>query len=250
MSYEIFYSRAFVRMDDRYIPMVCYGSNNTFEFEGGRELPERNWHILNFGHENQILFTKEEIEQLAAHYEQISQSSGTIFKSRHQAFGPGEFHRWVVNGMRTARTLEEYSKAGNKLYLVALNHKKRELVPYEKQVASDDSFRQALQEARSQGCNHFDLQVRPNRNFQYPNLPQMPIKVPDEYFVLAAELGGTRVFFTKLLRRGYLYTHLPEPGLARIFETESKALQYRQKYAHRWGSFEFTPEKITARKQP
>lgn len=40
MSSEIYYDRAFIRVDDRYIPIVKHGSSNCFEFEFGREVPE------------------------------------------------------------------------------------------------------------------------------------------------------------------------------------------------------------------
>lgn len=41
MSSEIFYDKAFIRVDDRYIPVVNHGSSNCFDFDSrGREIPE------------------------------------------------------------------------------------------------------------------------------------------------------------------------------------------------------------------
>ena len=42
MSSEIYYDKAFISIGDKYIPLVCHGSNNTYEFNrNGREVAER-----------------------------------------------------------------------------------------------------------------------------------------------------------------------------------------------------------------
>ena len=39
MSSEIYYDKAFISIGDKYIPLVCHGSNNTYEFNrNGREV--------------------------------------------------------------------------------------------------------------------------------------------------------------------------------------------------------------------
>lgn len=87
MSYEIYYDRAFIRVGEKFVPLVNSGSNNCFEVSyTGREIPEKNWNVLNWKRRSQLLFTKQEIEKIAADYENISQESGTCFKSRYCAF--------------------------------------------------------------------------------------------------------------------------------------------------------------------
>lgn len=43
MSSEIFYDKAFIQVEEKYIPVVNHGSSNCFEFDSrGREIPEKN----------------------------------------------------------------------------------------------------------------------------------------------------------------------------------------------------------------
>lgn len=44
MSSELYYDKAFVSIGDQFIPLVCRGSTNTYEFNvHGREVAERYW---------------------------------------------------------------------------------------------------------------------------------------------------------------------------------------------------------------
>ena len=47
MSSEIYYDRAFIRVGDRFTPVVNHGSSNCFDFDAcGREVPEKHWSVL------------------------------------------------------------------------------------------------------------------------------------------------------------------------------------------------------------
>lgn len=109
MSSEIYYDRAFIRVGDRFIPVVNHGSSNCFDFDAhGREVPEKHWSVLNYTFHGRQLFTEEEIRQIAAVYEAAnSDNRDGIRKSRNRSFGVGEFGRWIMNGMKTAHTVEE-----------------------------------------------------------------------------------------------------------------------------------------------
>lgn len=116
MSYEIYYDRAFIKVNEGLIPLVNQGSNNTWEIgRHGRDIPEKNWQVLNWHRRSQLIFSKEEIEAIATDYEEISQSSGTCFKTRYRPFEAGEFGRWILCGFRSAYTVEEYIRYGNQL---------------------------------------------------------------------------------------------------------------------------------------
>ena len=44
MSSEIFYDKAFIRVGEKYIPIVNHGSSNCFDIDRrGREIPEKRW---------------------------------------------------------------------------------------------------------------------------------------------------------------------------------------------------------------
>lgn len=110
MSSEIYYDRAYIRVGDRFIPVVNHGSSNCFDFDAcGREVPEKHWSVLNYTFHGRQLFTEEEIRQIAAIYEAAnSDNRDGIRKSRNRSFDVGEFGRWIMNGMKTAHTMEEY----------------------------------------------------------------------------------------------------------------------------------------------
>lgn len=115
MSSEIYYDRAYIRVGDRFIPVVNHGSSNCFDFDAcGREVPEKHWSVLNYTFHGRQLFTEEEIRQIAAIYEAAnSDNRDGIRKSRNRSFDVGEFGRWIMNGMKTAHTMEEYRACGN-----------------------------------------------------------------------------------------------------------------------------------------
>ena len=120
MSSEIYYDRAYIRVGDRFIPVVNHGSSNCFDFDAcGREVPEKHWSVLNYTFHGRQLFTEEEIRQIAAIYEAAnSDNRDGIRKSRNRSFDVGEFGRWIMNGMKTAHTMEEYRTCGNTVVVV------------------------------------------------------------------------------------------------------------------------------------
>ena len=70
MSSEIFYDKAFIRVDDRYIPVVNHGSSNCFDFDSrGREISEKHWSVLNYTRRDSQIFTADEMQHIAEVYE-------------------------------------------------------------------------------------------------------------------------------------------------------------------------------------
>lgn len=49
MSYQIYYDKAFIKVEEKYVPMINSGSNNCWEVNFfGQEIPEKNWSVLNY----------------------------------------------------------------------------------------------------------------------------------------------------------------------------------------------------------
>lgn len=117
MSCEIIYDKAFIKVESGIIPMICSGSSNCTEFTvTGREVLERNWFVLKQHSEHRNIFSVSEINKLADEYEKIvSESEGSIHKSRNKSFEKGEFKRWFLAGLKSAATIEEYCRSGNTL---------------------------------------------------------------------------------------------------------------------------------------
>lgn len=114
MSSEIFYDKAFIRVEEKYIPVVNHGSSNCFEFDSrGREIPEKTWSVLNHPYTERMLFTADEIREIADFYEEVSMSNrGGTKKSRNRSFEENEFRRWILAGMKSAHTVEtNYGKS-------------------------------------------------------------------------------------------------------------------------------------------
>ncbi len=120
MSSEIYYDRAFIKLGDGYIPMVCQGSSNCFDFSyrTGREIPEKHWQVLNCRNRRKVLFSADEIREIAVYYGEIAKD-GIINRTRYRAFTGEEFRKWILGGIRGAHTVEEYRDYNNDLYLQA-----------------------------------------------------------------------------------------------------------------------------------
>jgi len=118
MSYQIYYDRAFIRVGDKFIPIINSGSNNCWQYYNRREVPEKSWNVLNWKRDYQFLFSESEIKDIARDYELNNQKSGMDFKSRNRCFENGEFERWIINGIKNAYTIEEYVSFGNRFFVL------------------------------------------------------------------------------------------------------------------------------------
>lgn len=120
MSSEIFYTRGFIKVNDFIIPVANHGSSNCFDIShSGREIPERNWTVLNYPNRGKILHTHAEMDTVADTYEQANTNNrGGTRISRNRAFDVGEFGRWIRKGVYMAKTVEEYVSWGNQIYVI------------------------------------------------------------------------------------------------------------------------------------
>lgn len=125
MSYEILYDRRYVKFpadgekqkETLYMPILQTGSNNTYEVTySGREIPEKNWMNIDSyidvdtGEKVQkLLFNEEEIKAMAKCW---AKDTDYLFKNRNTQWKPEELEAWIISGMKTAMTVEEYKKRG------------------------------------------------------------------------------------------------------------------------------------------
>lgn len=92
MSYEIIYDKQFIKVKDKFVPLVLWGSNNCYEYTyNGRERRERGWYnVLNYLEKQ--LWTKEELLQYCENrrkevVERIKERDGTGEPDVEQNFG-------------------------------------------------------------------------------------------------------------------------------------------------------------------
>ncbi|MCL2106431.1 MAG: hypothetical protein FWH26_05140 [Oscillospiraceae bacterium] len=240
MSYEIYYDRAFIRVGDKYIPMVNHGANNSWEYSdfSGRQVPEKGWHVLNWQRRAQLLFTADEVRKQAALYEEINQRQGMCYKTRHQSFAYGEFGRWIVNGMNNAYTIEEYVSFGNTPFIY--DHYGGKCEHYFRTTEEFLALLEALQ-----GKTELAVCFDDNRKVYRPVKPRAKSQPTDdqalaEYFVLKFDLG----YFARWRKcGGFMYTFSAAVSSTRKFQKEADAAKYLAKYRERF-TRPFTVERI------
>ena len=59
MSSEIFYTKAFIKVGDNFIPLVNHGSSNCTTINvRGREVAEKHWSVLCYPFSDRVIFTE------------------------------------------------------------------------------------------------------------------------------------------------------------------------------------------------
>ena len=170
MSSEIYYDKAFVSVGERFIPLVCRGSTNTYEFnEHGREVAERYWSVLDLPYRGRLLFTSDEIQKIAETYEGFSSGNrGGMRKSRNSAFEAGEFQRWFLAGLKNAHTIEEYRQYGNSIVLTDRHTQKTTY------ASTTEAFLTALSRIGEQNA---DIRFDSCRSFYHPPRVSKAVKI-------------------------------------------------------------------------
>lgn len=222
MGRSIIYDRRFIQIEEKFIPIFQCGSSNTTEIgTSGREVPEKYWTILNYGTNNKVLFTKEEIIATAKNY-----SDGEYYKTYSTAFKNGEFEKWYINGMKHAQPIEYYANYGNSMYITEYgpgNHNKSIYVnsTYELLAIIEknevlktftDAYRLTLKFTRR------DLHL-PKQRRNTAERKEYP-----EYYTLKVPEG----YLLKKTKYGYEYTYTTRS--AKKFKTEKAATTYLEKY--------------------
>ena len=221
MSSEIYYDKAFISIGDKYIPLVCHGSTNTYEFNwNGHEVAERYWSFLNRPYRGRSLFTSEEIQRIAETYEGFSRDNrGGMRKSRNRAFEVGEFQRWFLAGLKNAHTIEEYRQYGNSVVLTDLHTRKTTY------VSATDSF---LAELSCIGEQNVDIRFDSCRSFYHPPRvsKQSKFDTLKQFYVLKAWRG----YFVKRTQHGVMTIRTDDPTVATVrkFRTEKAAQKYME----------------------
>ena len=220
MSSEIFYAKAFIRAGDRFIPVANHGSSNCYDFDSrGREIPERHWSVLSYPFRGRLAFTAEEIKQIAAAYEEANtENRGGTCKSRNRAFEIGEFERWILAGLKSAHTVEEYRAYGNSVVVI----------DYERNwsKASIASTAELLSLLEQRESAHISIGFADDRHIFYPKTSgrkqPFDFSALDRYYVLRSEQS----FFVKRSSRRVWTALVAQADCVKKFKTEAEAQKY------------------------
>ena len=233
---NIYYDRAFIRIDDKYIPLVRYGNGEQYNRKSHRAL-RKNWVVLNTNKENQLLFTADEICDIAKNYELLSQRDGFCNKVPDQRFKKGQFEKWVLWGLYHAHTIEEYVRYDNVPYIL---DGEREYAVY-----STESFLKIIKDL---GSKQLTAKFADGCRFYRPPSPHKSNKKDllkrDSYYVLyGKDKAGNSYYFVRLRRKCFEYTaHITDH--VRPFRTEAEASKYIEKYHDKFGKVNFSPLEV------
>lgn len=110
MSYEILYSRQFVKLDEeRVLPIILAGSSNCTMYYGGREIRERNWYLW-YSNPDEIGAKTAEIRnriETIVNANKEKGYDGEWFKSGGKWITSSKILNWFDNGVKNARTIED-----------------------------------------------------------------------------------------------------------------------------------------------
>lgn len=110
MSYEIIYSRNFIKTPKGYLLLCLSGSSNCTEYKHGKERRERNWRI--WTRRDGFVSEAETIQDLKELYSSYYSSGSVEYKSKRFATADEEI-KFYQNGFKNAKTIEEYIQHGN-----------------------------------------------------------------------------------------------------------------------------------------
>ena len=226
MSSEIFYTKAFIKVEDKYIPLTNDGSSNcsTINFQG-REVADKHWNVLCYPYTDRLIFTEEEVRVIARRHEEANTNNrGGTRKSRNTAFEVGEFERWILGGLRYAYTVEEYTYAGNTVQVLDYETSKRTT------VKTTEELLEALEKAKGRSV---DVVFSNDRDVKHPRRSRTPkvlgeFEAMDKYYVLKNANG----YFVRLTR-SYVWGVAKFNDQVKKFKSEKEAEAYLKKFDHR-----------------
>lgn len=236
MSYEIYYDKRFLKIGDKICPVVQSGANNCFEVAYPRDIPEKNWWVMNYPNRDQLLFDPKELEEL---YKTDPYTKESHHKSRYRLHD--DFSKWLLAGIKNATTLEEQDGLNNTICLVG--YKKRE-DDYGRDAESrtfktEEEFHNIHQSLIDEGFVDITVKFK-YREINKPRRKRKEKKIInwdqlDKYFVLKSNHPYSR-YFSKLLKYGYRYTvHVSHSN--KKFKREKDAEKYLEKYKSRLSEF-------------
>lgn len=109
MSYEIVYNRQFLKIDDKIIPLVLHGSNNSYETTmSGKDRRARDWDAMYLSCNKMIAVTEDKLMELIEDY-----CGGTYqehFMRNSKWVDDKGLIRFFQNGIKNAKTIEDMNE--------------------------------------------------------------------------------------------------------------------------------------------
>jgi len=232
MSYTIIYNKAFIKIQDKYIPIIQYGDNNCYDISNrGKDIPAKNWDVWNYTIDGRmkdtILFNRDEITEIATSFgtpnsygEYLHRTRNTCFKSFMEGM------RWFDNGVKYAKTIEEYEKDGNTIYFRVTDFKKPygETLVFNCFINSESQLLELLEQYKSDKKNDYYVSIgfqdrelykpRKRRAFKEKKRVESSyaIKIDSEYYFVS--------------KKKYGYKYSPYSSASKYFKSMADAQRY------------------------
>lgn len=249
MSYSIVYNKQFLKIDEKIIPLVLYGSNNCYEpLPNGRQRRERQWYSLYFNGKNeQIAATEAEIMERVNSYCDGGEYQEYFMQNGKWVDDKGLL-RFIKNGIKNAKTIEElkedYFFRGMQGYFSVWKEMDNTIESVANIYSSDDlrKFLNAAQDRldsreENEGiyiCLHYY-----NEKFESRVKPKERLT---DYF--AIKIGTCDSYLVKQTSRRIKHTSLC--NLTKQFKTEREANKYVERLIEKGFKIDFSVEHIVA----
>ncbi|WP_456364210.1 hypothetical protein [Priestia aryabhattai] len=226
MNNEIIYSRQFINVGDKYIPLFQHGNSSHFQLSlKGKRSAVKAWSVFNNEKPNKILFTKQEIRDLAASY-----NTYEFYRTRNTPFKEREFENWFINGLNKAKSIEYFVEHGNKMVVIE-SISGREV---EHPISSTYELLETLDGIRRNSTYNSNVCTQVNFRFceQKLNLPKQmrnreEYKEYPFYYVLSSSEG----YFVRRFNSNYKCSTVKDKdSVVRKFKNEKAALKYLDQY--------------------
>lgn len=238
MSYEIVYSRQFLKIDEKIIPLVLYGSNNCYEVTWkGKERRERSWNTMYFGANTWIAQTEDKIMERINSY--CNREYQEHFVRNGKWVDDKGLIRFFQNGIKNAKTIEElqeeYYFRGLCGY-ISIWSDGNNSIENKTSIYSSDDLRKFLTDAENRLDNRTEkekiyicLEYYNEKFESRVKKERKPKERLTDYY--AIKINGYS-YLTKLTSRRIMYCYLCD--MTKQFKTENQAKKYIEKIAHRF----------------
>lgn len=260
MSYDIFYSKQFIKLrrTGEVIPMILSGSSNCFEVrDDGRDgRRSRDWFSFSFfnrkgklSEKPDLILKKVDAELARRIRERHDKSVKPADVRKHFGYytaivvgsgqcGDTSFDDWrgvFENGIRRALTIEELDKLGVHPYFTAYTPNGSEGKPAEVSITTERQYFDELKKWREWAIGkqtNFSLSFFPHDTEEVleklragkRKAPRQKTNVEQPFFFRLRNDNGVLIRYTS---RGYRYSY-GEYGAGKRFKTESEAEKYRK----------------------
>lgn len=253
MSHSIVYNKQFLRIDEKIIPLVLYGSNNCYDaLPNGRQRRERQWYSLYFNSTNeQIAVTEAEIMERVKSYCNSGEYQKHFMQNGKWVDDKGLI-RFFQNGINNAKTIEElkedYFFRGMQGYFSMWKGMDNTIESVVNIYSSDDlrKFLDAAQDRLSKRTDEEGIYIclhYYNEKFESRvKAERKPKERLTDYF--AIKIGNCDSYLVKQTSRRIRHTSLC--NLTKQFKTEKEANKYVEKLIEKGFKINFSVEHITA----